>query len=195
MEESPWKPRRKSVNPAAIQMRVPGLRSINAGGSPAPCARVQGQRRLPRLRVLGQVPRCESTRKVAWAQASMRVPAQQPCSVLPQPSRAEASPAIALPPSRLRSYTPIATGTPGSHLPRSLAQPVQSAHPEQVSPRQRAASLQRDGEPVSSGHFRQLESSRSQGHRPPDRGFCLHGEKRTLTFSACLAAFLRRNDA
>jgi hypothetical protein len=86
----------------------------------------------------------------------MQVPAQQPCSVLPQPSRAEASPAIALPPRRLRSYTRIATGTPGSHLPRSLAQPVQSAHPEQVSPRQRAASLQRYGEPVSSGHFRQL---------------------------------------
>ena len=168
MEERPWKPRRRSVNPAAIQMRVPGLRSINAAGSPAPCARVQGQRRLPRSRALGQVTRCESTRRVAWAQAPMQVPAQQRCSVLPQQSQAETSPAVALPPSRRRSYTRIATGTPGLRLRRSPAQPVQSTHPEQVSPRQCAPSPQHFGEPVSKGRSQQLESSHSQGHRRPN---------------------------
>ena len=162
-------------------MRVPGLRSINAGGSLAPHAPGRDQRRPPHSRVLGQVTRCESTRKVAWAQAPMQVPAQQRCSVLPQPSQAEASPAVALPPSRRRSYTLIATGTPGSRLLRSLAQPVQSTHLEQVSPRRCGASPQHYDEPVSQSHCRQPGSSRSQGHRRPDPAFCLHGEKRTLT--------------
>ena len=168
MEERPWKPRRRSVSPAEIQIRVPGLRSINAGGSPAPHAPGQDQRRPPHSRVLGQVTRCESSPKVAWAQAPMQLPAQQRCAVLPQQSQAEASPAVASPPSRRRSYARIATGTPGSRLPRSLAQPVQSKHLEQVSPRQCAASRQRYGEPVSKSHLQQLESFRSQRHRRTD---------------------------
>jgi TonB family protein len=58
---------------------------------------------------------------------------------------------------------------------------VRSKRPEQVSPRQCAASPQRYGEPVSKRHLQQLESFRSQGHRRLTRAFCLHSEKRTLT--------------
>jgi hypothetical protein len=55
MDERPWKPRRRSVNPAAIQMRVPGLRSINATNSPALYAQALNQRRPPHSPVLGPV--------------------------------------------------------------------------------------------------------------------------------------------
>ena len=81
MEESPWKPRRRSVNPAAIQMRVPGLRSINAGGSQARCARVLDQRRLPHSPVLGLVTQYGSTQTMTPAEASIRLPARQRNSI------------------------------------------------------------------------------------------------------------------
>jgi hypothetical protein len=113
MEESPWKPRRKSVNPAAIQMRVPGLRSINAEDSQALCAQVQDQRRLPHSRVHGQVTRYGSTQTMVLAEASMRLPVQQRNSVRRQQPRAEASFATASRPSRRCSCTRIATGIPG----------------------------------------------------------------------------------
>lgn len=113
IEESPWKPRRRSVNPAAIQMRVPGLRSINAGGSPTQCAPTRDQRQLPHSPVLGLVTRCGSKQTMVPAKEPMRLPERQCRSVRRQQTRAGASFAIASRPSRRCSCTRIATGIPG----------------------------------------------------------------------------------
>jgi hypothetical protein len=54
MEESPRKQHRRSVNPAVVQMRVPGVRSINAEGSEAPRLQTQDKRRLLNSPTFGQ---------------------------------------------------------------------------------------------------------------------------------------------
>jgi hypothetical protein len=112
MDERPWKPRRRSVNPAAIQMRVPGLRSINAASSPALYAQALDQRRPPHSPVLGPVTQYGSKQTMLPTEWSVRLPAQQYSSVRGQQPRAEASFAIGSRPIRRCSCARIATGTP-----------------------------------------------------------------------------------
>ena len=113
MDERPWKPRRRSVNPAAIQMRVPGLRSINATNSPALYAQALNQRRPPHSPVLGPVSQYGSKQTMLPTEWSVRLAAQQCSSVRGQQRQAEASFAIGSPPIRRCSCARIATGTPG----------------------------------------------------------------------------------